>query len=162
MQNSKETLLKIKKNFHFFKNLTNEDILGICTDIAFLKVKENEKIFEQSEESNEIYCIIQGEVGIYVCTENSQNLDDCRHIVDLEENHVFGEIAAVTGEPRNATAVAHDDTILLRFRLMQYSALHKDAINQVYRNLIAILSNKIKRNNLELHAFMDEEIITLQ
>jgi len=161
MQNSKDTLLKIKKNFKFFKQLSDEEILAICTDIAFLKVKEGESIFEQHEESNEIYCIIKGEVGIYVCHDDIQNADECTHIVNLQEKHVFGEIAAVTGEPRNASAVAEADSILLRFRLMQYSASNKDAIIQVYRNLISVLADKIKSNNMELHAFMDEEVVHL-
>jgi len=161
MQNSKETLLKIKNNFKFFKQLSNEEILAICTDIAFLKVKEGEDIFKQNEESNEIYCIIKGEVGIYVCPEDSQNADECTHIVNLEEKHLFGEIAAVTGEPRNASAIAEVDSILLRFRLMQYSSSHKDAIIKVYRNLISILADKIKSNNMEIHAFMDEEVVHL-
>jgi len=161
MQNSKETLLKIKNNFKFFKHLSDDEILGICTDIAFLKVKGGEDIFKQDEESNEIYCIIKGEVGIYVCPEDSQNSDECTHIVNLEEKHLFGEIAAVTGAPRNASAIAEVDSILLRFRLMQYSASHKDAITKVYRNLISILADKIKGNNMELHAFMDEEVVHL-
>jgi len=161
MQNSKETLLKIKNNFKFFKNLSDDEILAICTDIAFLKVKGGEDIFKQDEESNEIYCIIKGEVGIYVCPEGSQNSDECTHIVNLEEKHLFGEIAAVTGAPRNASAIAEIDSILLRFRLMQYSASHKDAIIKVYRNLISILADKIKGNNMELHAFMDEEVVHL-
>jgi len=162
MQSSKETLLKIKNNFTFFKNLSNEEILAICTDITFLKVKKGENIFKQDSESNEIYCIIKGKIGIYICREDLQSDNERTHVVSLEEKHLFGEIAAVTGEPRNASAIAEVNSILLRFRLMQYSSYHKDAIIKVYRNLISILSDKIKNNNMELHAFMDEEIVDLE
>lgn len=76
---------------------------------------EGEIIFKEGEKGDEIYLIEKGQVEIFKEIEGKEKI-----IAILKEGEVFGEMSALDGKPRSASARALKDTIL---RIMNREAL---------------------------------------
>ena len=76
---------------------------------------EGEIIFKEGEIGDEIYLIEEGEVEIFKEIEGKE-----KRIAILKEGEVFGEMSALDGKPRSASARALKDTVL---RIMNREAL---------------------------------------
>lgn len=68
---------------------------------------EGELIFKEGERGDEIYLIEKGEVEIFKEIEGKE-----KTIAILKEGEVFGEMSALDGKPRSASARALKDTVL--------------------------------------------------
>lgn len=68
---------------------------------------EGEIIFKEGEIGNEIYLIEEGEVEIFKEIEGKK-----KTIAILKKGEVFGEMSALDGKPRSASARALKDTVL--------------------------------------------------
>ncbi len=75
-------------------------------------------VFRQGEPGNELFIVWEGAVRIY--TEA-----DRKELATLTPGAFFGEVALVTGEPRNASARAVDDAVLLTLGKEQFDAAMK-------------------------------------
>ena len=68
-------------------------------------------IVEEGETGDAFYLLLDGEASV----EASDFTETPRGVATLTAGHVFGEIAALTGEPRTATVVAKTDLKVHRF-----------------------------------------------
>ena len=111
-------LLKVRKGVDFFKNLTEEEIASIVFNIRFRKFGPDEILFKQGAQDNkELYFLIQGSVDIYVL--NRETLKQMK-VATLDKAVLFGEMRALIGEPRTATAKAGENgVILITFNLKE-------------------------------------------
>jgi len=82
-----------------FRQLPPEEVQLIIPHIISKEFNNNEIIFNKGQQGDSLYIIDEGEVSIFDPLSNKE-------IARLGENHVLGEMALVTGEPRSATAIA--------------------------------------------------------
>jgi len=82
-----------------FRQLPPEEVHDILPFIVEKSFEEGETIFEKGQIGDSLYIIEEGEVSIYDPVSQKE-------IAVLGGNHVLGEMALVTGEPRSATAIA--------------------------------------------------------
>lgn len=75
--------------------------------MGFITYAAGTRIFEQGDMSSEAYLIQQGYVEIAVYIDNQKTV-----IAVLGPGEIFGEIAAVDGDARSATAVAIHETVV--------------------------------------------------
>lgn len=68
-------------------------------------------VIEEGEVGDAFYLLLDGEVDV----EASDFTETPREVAQLTPGQVFGEIAALTGEPRTATVVARTDLRVHRF-----------------------------------------------
>ena len=72
---------------------------------------EGSVVVEEGEDGDAFYLLLEGEAGV----EASDFTETPRGVATLTPGHVFGEIAALTGEPRTATVTAKTDLRVHRF-----------------------------------------------
>jgi CRP-like cAMP-binding protein len=145
---AEKKLLSIKRHIPFFNNITQFGILSIVFGIKFIKYKEDEIIFEQGSYSKDIFFILDGEVDLYI--ENESGGDDI-YLTTLGPKNVFGEMSALTGEVRSASAVvSSEESMVLMFRLKNYDGTNPDSFAQLYKNINEVLASKLRETNAML------------
>ena len=77
--------------------------------LIFQKLSEQEElILNLNDKSTDVYFIVQGEVRVTVFSESGRRVI----MRDLKPGDHFGEYAAIDGDPRSATIVAMNRTIV--------------------------------------------------
>ncbi|MEA3314925.1 MAG: cyclic nucleotide-binding domain-containing protein [Campylobacterota bacterium] len=146
-------LLKLKKGVNFFNNLTDEEIAEIIFNIRFRKFATNEVLFKEGAKDNkELYFLLQGSVDIDIL--NHETLKQIT-VATLNKAMLFGEMRALIGEPRTATAKAGSDgAVLITFNIKESNEeLAPLAFAKFYKNVSSILANKI----LSMNKAMDKK-----
>ncbi len=149
-------LLAVRKKIHFFDNLSDEEIVGLTKTSEFIRPSKGTHIFEQGDFGKEIFYIVNGKVDIYGFNEQMEGDDPFSHLTTLTEGMVFGEIGAITGEPRTARAtVSSDDAFILSISMhSDISCNNALAFVKMYKNIIEALSNKLIYTNNQLYPFI--------
>lgn len=146
-------LLKLKKGVNFFNNLTDEEISQIIFNIRFRKFATNEVLFKEGAKDNkELYFLLQGSVDIDIL--NHETLKQIT-VATLNKAMLFGEMRALIGEPRTATAKAGPDgAVLITFNIKESNEeLAPLAFAKFYKNVSSILASKI----LSMNKVMDKK-----
>ncbi|MEA2049742.1 MAG: cyclic nucleotide-binding domain-containing protein [Campylobacterota bacterium] len=143
-------LLKVRKGVDFFRNLTELEISEIVFNIRFRKFAANEVIFKEGARDNkELYFLIQGSVLIDIL--NHDTLKQMT-VAKLDKAMLFGEMRALIGEPRTATAKSGPSgVILITFNIKESSEeLTPLAFAKFYKNVSRILAQKVMEMNKKL------------
>jgi len=143
-------LLKVRKGVAFFNNLTEVEISEIVFNIRFKKFGPNEILFKEGARDNkELYFLLQGSVKIDIL--NKETLKQMT-VAILDKAMLFGEMRALIGEPRTATAKAGENgAILITFNIKESNEeLTPLAFAKFYKNVSKILSKKIMEMNKKL------------
>jgi len=94
----------ILKGSEFFRNFPGSDLAGIAGLAEVVYVEKGEVIFEQGDDGDAFYMVVEGAVLISRGTTN---------LATLGSREGFGEMSILDKEPRSATATAVEDTTLL-------------------------------------------------
>lgn len=143
-------LLKVRKGVEFFNSLTEIEISEIVFNIRFRKFASSEIIFKEGARDNkELYFLIQGSVVIDIL--NHDTLKPMT-VATLDKAMLFGEMRALIGEPRTATAKAgQSGVILISFNIKESNEeLTPLAFAKFYKNVSKILSKKVMEMNKKL------------
>ena len=98
------------KETELFGNLKGRVLREITSLVHKRKYSENEVVFEQGQAGAGLYLIMSGKVRIVTKSENQE-----LKLAELEKYSFFGELSLFDIQPRGATAIAADDSILLGF-----------------------------------------------
>jgi CRP-like cAMP-binding protein len=143
-------LLKVRKGVDFFTNLSEEEISKIVFNIRFKKFGADEILFKEgSQAGKELYFLLQGSINIFI--KNKETNNDLK-VATLDKAMLFGEMRALIGEPRTATAKAGvNGAILITFNLKESNEdLDPLAFAKFYKNVSKILAKKIMDMNKKL------------
>ena len=143
-------LVQLLKAVELFDGLTTEQVellASICEEQTY---KNNEVIFSQGEEGNQIYVVRSGFVEVLVGDQVSQSKP--RAIVNLGAGQLFGEMALVDRGARSATVRSiTPETIITVLRRSEFTRIcdEDNSIGYaVMRNMAADLSFKLRHRNL--------------
>ena len=102
---------------------------------------QDQVIFVEDENSTDAYVLESGKIGVFKTIEGSSV-----RLAILEKGAVFGEMAAVTGEHRSATAMALEPSVVVRISqtIVQQRLATCDPF---IKALIHILINNLGRIN---------------
>ena len=157
LTNAQNSLLVIKNRLSFFDDFTNAEVLKITKDIEFKKYKKGEIVFEQGAKSTDIYYVIKGSVAVLLGKEkkSSYTVSYENHIelARLPKRSIFGEMSAITGEPRSARIIAaEDETNLLKFKIdKEVREDNKVILAVLYQQFVEILAEKLQALDKKLH-----------
>lgn len=143
-------LFKVKKGVDFFTNLTDNEISEIVYNIRFRKFAPDELIFKEGDKDNkELYFLIQG--SVIISLRNKETLKNIT-VATLDKAMLFGEMRALIGEPRTATAKAGiNGTILITFNIKESNEeLSPLSFAKFYKNVSKILAKKVMEMNKTL------------
>lgn len=100
------------------RSLPPEEMEGVLTCVEPIRVKMNEILFQQGDPGNALYLITGGKINIVNGTGRGQKV-----IATLDAGHSFGEMALLNKDFRTATAIAAEDSELLKIEKEQFDAL---------------------------------------
>ena len=74
----------------------------------FRTIAENDELFREGEHGEEMYVVSSGSLTIRKTIDGAE-----RVIAEMGSGEFLGEMAILSGEPRNATATANEETVVL-------------------------------------------------
>ena len=107
---------------HLFDLLDDEGRARLDEVAEVRSFPKGATIIEEGEFGDAFYLLLEGEADV----EASDFTETPRGVAQLTPGHVFGEIAALTGEPRTATVVAKTDLKAHRFETKQVFKVLED------------------------------------
>ncbi len=133
-------LLNVKNKISIFKNIDTIDLKAIVYDVEFIKYNFKDYIVKESDKSNNILYIINGECQVF---------HNKKRVGKLQAGEIFGETAAIFNTKRNASVVCSSkETTLLSFSIdqenMEFCA---DALATLYKNLAFEINAKLEDLN---------------
>lgn len=147
--NAQNTLLVIKDKMPFFQDLSNEELLGITTDVRFEKLEPGAVVFEQGDTGTEIFYVVDGQVDIMIAQESGEYVT----VAHLGKKELFGEMSFITHEPRSARAVAAENEESPETKLLVFSVVDEAddatiyALSNVYFKFSQLLADRLRATN---------------
>jgi hypothetical protein len=145
LSKAQQTLVQLANKFNIFENMSTGELLAVVENTQFLKLEKGEKVFSINNTSKEAFFIIQGGVSIII---------DDLEVAFLKKNEFFGEMAYITKNPRNATAVIKSNgAILLSIKIKEeIDDTQSEAFMKLFININAMLIDKIEEMNKKLYS----------
>lgn len=112
-------LIPFLKQIPLFVTLSDEQLDTLLNDFRLREYRSNEIIFHQSDNSDELYIVVQGKVRIFKISPAGYETS----IQIFSTYDIVGEFAAIDNQPRSATAKSIGRCQLLEIRgdkFMQY------------------------------------------
>ena len=109
--------------------------------LARILFEKDKVIFREGQDSSDTFVVESGKIGVFKTVDGKQI-----RLAVLEKGAMFGEMAAITGEPRTATTIALEPSVVCRISrtTMQQKIA---ACDPFVRALLAILVNNLSRVN---------------
>ena len=133
-------LLNVKNKISIFKNIDTIDLKAIVYDVEFIKYRFKDYVVKESDDSNNILYIINGECQVF---------HNKKRVGTLHAGEIFGETAAIFNTKRNASVVCSSkEATLLSFSIDQENmAFCADALATLYKNLAFEINAKLEDLN---------------
>jgi small-conductance mechanosensitive channel/CRP-like cAMP-binding protein len=112
---------KLLSSIDFLQDLTNDALGEVIDRIKPVIFSDGEYVIKQGEEGDTFFIINRGKVEISAVDPNN----DVFLLRNMEKGDFFGEISALTGEPRTASVKAAGDVELLMLRKDDFNVLLK-------------------------------------
>lgn len=122
------------KSVPLFSELSGESLYPIAEIAEELRVGQGTVLFEEGDVGTYLYVVVRGEVEI---------LKNGAPLARRKARDAFGEMALLDERPRSATAVAREDTELLRIGGEPFSDL-LDQNPEISRGLIRVLLSYVR------------------
>ena len=156
MQNSRILLETIKK-IPMFRDLSPSqvrEVLGLCQPRT---IKAGEVVCARGKESNEMYILISGELG--VIGEKDERLASLQPITTVGEMGIFNR------HRRSASVEALEESKVLVIERMPLEALLRadGALRvRIYQNVVEILSSKIINDNVRTRDYVAQRVLAMK
>lgn len=102
---------------------------------TFLRFRPGETIIHQGEDAQLVYTLMRGKADAF---------RDGIEVGKVEEGEIFGAIAALTDEPRNATVIASSEATVMAIPREQFSGLlrsHPDTCLHLLRSMARTIND---------------------
>ena len=140
------------KEIPIFKSLSDRHLSRLSEDFIVCRINKGETIFHQSDDSTDLYIILDGAVRASLVNEDGEELV----LAAFNKGDFFGEMSLLDGKPRSATMTATEYATL--------GVLRRDTFRKAAKNdpaiAIDLLSALVQRMRMadgmiESLAFLD-------
>ena len=129
-----------------FRRLDQKRLRVVAMMAETLCFREGERLFERGEEGESAYIVLEGAVDVIIAAGASDQV-----VAVLDQGQIFGEIAALTGQPRTTAIQARSDLTVLRLDRQTLMALMRE-FPDISLELIRILADRLRDTSAELAA----------
>ena len=102
-------LLSFMREIPLFSIYEDQELTDLLQDVELKSLKAGEVVFEQGDEGESFYIVYSGRIRILQKNELNKEVN----LGVMNTGDVFGETALITDRPRNATARAVEDSVLI-------------------------------------------------
>jgi NTE family protein len=132
----------LKQGLSFFEGLTDEEIAELASRLAQRRFPAGTTVLAAGDQLLEIYIIQSGQADILVLDRHG-----AEHCINrIGPGSTFGEMSFFTGDPASATVRAVEELEVLALSQSDFPQIAAD-FPRIYRNLGAILSERLARTN---------------
>ncbi|MDH5637113.1 MAG: serine/threonine-protein kinase [Nitrospinota bacterium] len=143
----------LKKNYLFFADFSDEEILEISKLSSRENFKPDHVIFEEGDRGDKIYVIIEGKVRIV----QRYGKPDQIELSVLKEGDCFGEMAVIDNSPRSATAVVLEGPVTaMSINEIVMRITRPELCVKLYKNLASIISEKLRKTDTIMQELVDK------
>ena len=124
-----------------FGTLDDNTFSGIQTFFEWVDVQGGACLFRQGDEADGMYVVASGRLRVF--QQSAEGKRDA--IAEIAAGETVGEMALITGEPRNADVMAMRDSVLARISLKDFerlTAIYPQALLHISRNIIERLQKR--------------------
>lgn len=146
-----KVILALKKNYMFFSDFENSEIVDIFKLSSREVFEEGRLIFEERAAGNKMFIIIEGAVKIFHRNEQGDEVE----ISVLKDGDCFGEMAIIDNSPRSAAAVAIEQTVVVAINEIVLRITRPELCVKLYKNLASIISEKLRKSDQKLHDLVE-------
>ena len=114
-----------------------KEIASLC---QFLIYEDGDTIISHQEESNDVYFILSGTVRITIYSHSGRQIT----FRDLAAGQIFGELAAIDGEPRSAHVISLSHSTLAHLNAVEFCNI-LTRYPSVARNTFRYLSGLVRQ-----------------
>jgi len=141
----------------FLQVLSADDIDMLCSHAIERYFADEELIFEEGDEANELYFVKSGGVSIYI-----QKYHRSEDISTIHSGDCFGEMAILNNSRRTASAKASQDTTLLCLEKKIFRSIIDDR-PQIGKKIHALIATRekelaLKESILDSSGFNEEHL----
>lgn len=140
LESSPEIVRELRQ-VDFLRALNEEELRVLAASVSLESFGRGEVLVREGEPGDAFYVIRRGTVEVLARAEDGRTV----HIRDLTRPAFFGEMALMTGEPRNATVRAVSDVEVLRMDRDGFTHLfkaHPEAVAEIGDVIAARLSER--------------------
>lgn len=155
-----DEIIYLIKNNILFKNMNEEEIKTVlkCGNAFVESYTDNETLFEKDEKVSNLGIVIEGELNLV-----SQKYNGTRVIVTtLEKNDLFGEaliFSSLDYSPYDLVSSGNSKALLIPNRVFSNTcSVCCSYHNQLIKNMLTILSNKIVMLNNKMNILNAETL----
>ena len=131
------------KQVNLFQSMTIDQLKVLASICEEEMAPQGKTIFAEGDPGGVVYVVVSGRVGIERPGERTGSLV---RLATLESHASFGEMNMFDDSPRSASAVAVDDSLLLKLRAAPFLALIRQQPD-LSLELIKVLSQRIREAN---------------
>ncbi|MBN2382622.1 cyclic nucleotide-binding domain-containing protein [bacterium] len=132
-----------------FDKLSSAEIEAVLEITSVVDYKRGDVIFQKDEVGEALYLILEGSVRVSVILDSIGE----EVIAILREGAHLGEMALIDRGPRSATAIAHEDSKLVRLDKDRFDELlHQDQMIElkILRNMVRAFTSRIRDTDQSL------------
>jgi len=140
------------KELPFFKSLPDNYLHRLAKDFIVFHAKKGETVFYQSDNSTDLYIILEGSAKASLLNEEGQELV----LATFDRGDFFGEMSLLDGKPRSATMIAVEDSALGMLKRESFLNAVKDD-PMIAIDLLSALVQRLRTADgmIESLAFLD-------
>ena len=131
-----------------------DEIRNICHYIHPMTAKKGAVVFREGAKQESLGIIVKGSIEIY-----KEGETKIKRIALLKQSQTFGEMALLDGEPRSASGVACEDTIIFflsKESLLEIAADHPKLGFRVLWKISKLLSQHLRKTTGKLVDFLEK------
>ena len=154
MEQEKESILDFLRSVDLFSDLDDRALQELSNLFIENKFKQGETIFDEGSMGNSMMIITAGEVRV----SQTPNPDTEETLIVLKKGDFFGEMAVLENLPRSATAIAHEDVVLVEIdqvHFMKFIELNSSSGIKILVKLARIMSARLREADIKLKTFTD-------
>ena len=134
---------EVLKKFAFFASFSMDQLEEIAESAPRVSLKANTVVFRQGEHSETMYLILKGGVKI----EREDIEGETISVGEFSENQVFGELAMLSLEPRQASVTTSADSeFLIIDRAMMLDIIRKSDPEEILE-IFSVMSDQMRAAN---------------
>jgi len=141
------------RDIEFFSSLSDVERRKFGRTLVWHSIAKNETILNENETSDDVYFIVEGNVGIFGFAETGRVIS----YASLEPGEYFGELAAIDKQPRSATVIANTPSVVAVLSGGEFRRLIKSNPEIAYA-VMEKLARVIRLSNLHLLDFSDHGV----